>query len=75
MKVSLFCLCFAALSAVCTFPLAWVAARMRTSFYLGGYFSTDPVLFQRLWLLLSLLVTVVGCTLIVPGSVFGKAAH
>lgn len=69
MKTVLYCLCFATVSTLCSFPVAWMAARMRSSFYLrGSYFSTDPVLFHRLWLLFTVITIVVGYILILPPS-------
>jgi hypothetical protein len=59
-------LIFVLVSTACTYPVAWIATRIRTSLYIGGYYSTDPVQLRYLWLFFTLLLLAGGWIMLVP---------
>ena len=68
MRSVIYYLAFAMTSVLCAYPVAWVATRIRTSLFLGGYYSTDPVQLRYLWVFFSLLLLAGGWIQIVPPS-------
>jgi hypothetical protein len=59
-------LAFMVTSVLCAYPVAWVATRIRSSLFLDGYYSTDPVQLRYLWIFFSLLLLAGGWIQMVP---------